>query len=348
MGLLLVLSRPHGGARFHLDRMREAGAGRVLTATAAIYPAAKKLDIYPCMKYVYVEKSSIGRSRDAVFAGRPSVITRFERRFIMRILPRGAPSRLIIPLIVGFAAFCLSAVAASAESYSDTDGHWGASVIEKWSEYDVLHGDGDGTFAPNRDMSVAELATVLVNAFGYPETGTPPTIAPSVPSWAKDNVRKAVAAGVIRSDETGLTLTRELAAKIIANAFGVAPVSGPTKFADDDSVSAAYKPYVAALGALAVFNGGERGDFMPKKGFTRAEIMQTLDNAVSDIVSGDKSADTGKSVIINKDGVTLTAVTVKGDLIIGQGVGEGDVTLTDVKIEGSLVVLGGGEKSIHI
>lgn len=46
--------------------------------------------------------------------------------------------------------------------------------------------------------------------------------------------------------------------------------------------------------------------------------------------------------------MTLKGVTVKGDLIIGDGVGTGDVTLDAVKVEGRTVVRGGGKNSIHV
>jgi hypothetical protein len=265
----------------------------------------------------------------------------------MKIPIGGVLKRFLTLALAVFTVFGMSATGTFAAGYSDTQGHWGESEIAKWSEYDVLHGNGDGTFAPDRDMSVAELATVLANTFGYTEVGSA-NVSPSVPDWATSAVRKAIRAGAISQAETGLSLTRELAAKIIANALSIEPVSGASKFADDGSIAANYKPYVKALGDKGVFNGDASGNFMPQKGFTRAEIRQVLDNTVTDIVRTGKAASSEKSIIVNKPGVSLTAGTIKGDLIIGQGVGEGDITLTDVKVEGRLIVYGGGSSSLHI
>ena len=39
---------------------------------------------------------------------------------------------------------------------------------------------------------------------------------------------------------------------------------------------------------------------------------------------------------------------VKGDLIIADAVGDGDVTLENVRVDGRLIIRGGGEHSIHI
>jgi hypothetical protein len=261
--------------------------------------------------------------------------------------PKQALRRCFALSVAVLTLFGQGVTGAFAASYSDTESHWGAAAIEKWSGYDVLHGNGDGSFAPDRDMSVAELATVLTNAFGYTETGNP-SVSPSVPSWGQANVKKAVTAGVIASAETGLPLTRELAAKIIANAFGIEPVPGDASFADAAAVSSAYKPYVNALGAAGLFKGDTAGNFMPKKGFTRAEIVQVFDNAITDIVRESKAASSAKSVLVNAPGLTLSAGTVNGDLIIGQGVGDGDVTLDGVTVKGRLILYGGGADSVHV
>ncbi|MDR1061853.1 MAG: InlB B-repeat-containing protein [Clostridiales bacterium] len=264
-----------------------------------------------------------------------------------KILKEGAPRRFLAAVAAMLVAIAALAVPALAEGYSDTGEHWGAAVIEKWSDYGVLRGDGDGAFAPDRDMSVAELAAVLGRTFGYSQAGNP-RISPEIPAWAVEDVRKAVTAGAIKANETGLELTRELAAKIIANAFQIAPEPGAANFADAASISAAYRPYARALGALGVFNGDTGHNFMPQKGFTRAEVMQVLDNAVADIVTESRPAASDKALIVGKPGVALTAGTAKGDVIIAQGVGNGDVTLEDVEIGGRLIILGGGRNSVHI
>ena len=54
------------------------------------------------------------------------------------------------------------------------------------------------------------------------------------------------------------------------------------------------------------------------------------------------------NVLIRAEGVTLKDLTVKGDLIIADGAGDGEVTLDGVRIEGRLVVRGGGVNSIII
>ncbi|MDR1330450.1 MAG: InlB B-repeat-containing protein [Oscillospiraceae bacterium] len=254
----------------------------------------------------------------------------------------------ILALALSVAMLLGIAIAASAApAYPDIAGHWGEEAIERWSDYDVLHGTDLGTFDPDGELDVTQLAQILENTFGYTES-----FAGSLPGytslWGEEAVRKAVAAGAIEASEAALPLTRELAAKIVAKAFGIAPVTGASKFSDDYAISAEYKPYAAALGKANIFNGNDYNEFMPTGVFSRAQIMKALDNAVTDLVKKNGSADSAKSLIVNTAGVTLTGGTTAGDLIIAQGVGNGTVTLDGVTVSGRLIVYGGGSNSIVI
>lgn len=53
-------------------------------------------------------------------------------------------------------------------------------------------------------------------------------------------------------------------------------------------------------------------------------------------------------VVINKPDVVLQNLHIKGNLTIGEGVGEGDVTLNNITVDGETYIRGGGKNSIHI
>jgi hypothetical protein len=109
-----------------------------------------------------------------------------------------------------------------------------------------------------------------------------------------------------------------------------------------------YRPYVYALKALGYVQGVGGGAFSPQKTFTRAEVLQITQNAVSEITDKNLADKTyGAGLVIRKPGVTLKSVSVGGSLIIGRGVGDGDAYLDGV-VADTLVVLGGGANSIHI
>ncbi|WP_143101105.1 hypothetical protein [Paenibacillus sp. 1_12] len=50
---------------------------------------------------------------------------------------------------------------------------------------------------------------------------------------------------------------------------------------------------------------------------------------------------------MNVQGVTLRNMTIYGNLLLGEGIGEGNVTLQNVKVLGATTVNGGGSNSIH-
>ena len=54
------------------------------------------------------------------------------------------------------------------------------------------------------------------------------------------------------------------------------------------------------------------------------------------------------NVMVNVPGVALKNVTINGDLIVGDGVGDGDLILDNVTIKGRLLARGGGINSIII
>jgi hypothetical protein len=255
---------------------------------------------------------------------------------------------LTLALVVSMAPSLASAVG---NSYTDVPStHWANGVIAKWSgdDYGVLQGNGDGTFAPSRGITLGELATILSKTFGYTER----TAAEVSPAWADEAVEKAIAAGVVAKTVTvdaSAAITREQAIRYIAIAYSVAPIEGETTFADNAAIGAEYKPYINAFQKLGYVVGKGNGVFDPKASYTRAEAMQVIENTTAEIADGDISDKIySNSLIVRKSGVTLKDATVNGDLIIGQGVGDGDVTLDNVTVEGRLIAYGGGSNSIHI
>jgi phosphatidylethanolamine-binding protein (PEBP) family uncharacterized protein len=262
---------------------------------------------------------------------------------------------LSLALAVTFIIAFVPAATAANSDYSDVpSAHWAYGVIAKWSGdgYGVLQGDG-GSFFPDRGLSLGELAAILTRSFGYAEKAD----ADVTPAWAAGYVQKAIAAGIIaKADkiDADAPVTREQAIKYIALAYNIAPVEGETSFADNALIGAEYKPYVNAFQKLGYVVGNRPAtpalsEFMPKKAYTRAEAMQVISNTTGDIIDADiEGVEYSKTVIIRSDGVTVTDAVFTGDLIIGQGVGDGDVILDNVTVEGTLIVYGGGSDSIII
>jgi Zn-dependent metalloprotease len=265
--------------------------------------------------------------------------------------------KIIKKVLTWFFAFTLASgivpqpMFAAENGYPDVpQGHWASRVIAKWSSeaYGVLEGNADGTFAPSRELSLGELAAVLSRIFGYIERA-PAEVAPA---WADEAVEKAIAAGLITEAgeiDASVTVTREQAARYIALAYEIAPAPGDTAFADDSAIDPACKPYVNALQKRGCVAGKGGGLFDPKAAYTRAEAVTLLDNTASEITDRSLAGQTyAKALIVRKPGLTIAGTTVGGDLIVGQGVGDGGLKLDGVKIGGALIVRGGGEGAIRV
>lgn len=102
-----------------------------------------------------------------------------------------------------------------------------------------------------------------------------------------------------------------------------------------------------------VASGYVKGDgktLNPLGSITRAEFAVTMDRMVKTYLTKSETVSSvpDGSVMINVPDVTLKNAIVKGNLIIGDGVGEGDVILDNVKVEGNTIVRGGGTNSVIV
>ena len=57
--------------------------------------------------------------------------------------------------------------AAALAAFPDTEGHWAADAIQRWSDAGIVTGGSDGNFNPDAPVTRAELATILCRLFAY-------------------------------------------------------------------------------------------------------------------------------------------------------------------------------------
>lgn len=242
-------------------------------------------------------------------------------------------------------------VTALAASYNDTETHWASSAIEKWSSLGVLQGY-DRKFRPDDPITRGEMAVIVDRIMDY-QTASKNDFNDLGQAFYTDAVLKANAAGVILGYDGMVhptdSITREDAIVMLGRALGIKESTVALSFEDAASVSSYAKDYVTALAEKGYING-YNGALNPKNAITRAEIVTILNNAISGLFNEAKEY-TGTYagvVVVNKSGATLKDTMINGDLIIAEGIGNGDVTLDNVKVTGNTIVHGGGENSIHI
>ncbi len=258
-------------------------------------------------------------------------------------------STFICALLIFMLTFGQAAV--FAVSYGDIDGHWASSEINKWSEKGLLQGS-DGMFKPEDNITRAEMSVVIDRLMDYQETGKN-VFKDLGNDWYTEAILKNSNAGVINGSN-GLvrpmdSITRQEAVVMLSRAMGIVEVNGKTSFNDDDKIASWAKGYVNAFSKKGYIDGMPDGSFAPEKSITRAAVVRIVDNMIAEWINtaGTVTKDFDGNVIINTADVKLKGSTVKGDLIIAEGVGNGEVNLDNVTVTGDVKVRGGGENSVY-
>ncbi|RPK25825.1 InlB B-repeat-containing protein [Paenibacillus xylanexedens] len=259
--------------------------------------------------------------------------------------------------------------AVSARSVNDVQGHWAEQQIQSWIENGSLKGYQDGSVKPNSAITRAEFITLVNRMFGFADTTAANFKDLSPSNWAYNDVAKALNAGYVKgySDNTfhsGSNVSRQEAATMISNILGLDTSSseGIRQFTDAGKIPTWSQGSIAAVIEKEIMKGYPDGTFQAQKQLTRAEAVVLIDSAMSnrtvaaETVNIDQAGNYGSShekkivngdVIINVPGVTLENYEIKGNLLLAEGIGSGDVTIKNVKVHGNTNVEGGGENSIH-
>ncbi len=247
-------------------------------------------------------------------------------------------------------------------SFTDVTGHWALEAITKWAGEDVVKGDSKG-FRPDDPITRAEMAVILNNLMGYQKKADNIFSDVDNGAWYAGAVLKANAAGVLGGDGAGhatprANITREQAAVMLARAFGVDNgAADQTSFQDAQNISSWAQPLVFGMESNQYIGGMGNGNFEPRANITRAQVVTMIDNAVKGYYTAPGTytddvapINTGANcvAVIKADGVILKGAKLTGDVIIAEGVGDGNVTLDGTTITGKLLTRGGGKDSIHI
>jgi hypothetical protein len=244
---------------------------------------------------------------------------------------------------------------AFATEFSDMPNDWSTRALENAVANGLLKGD-NGKIMPNENLTRAQMATIVNRAFGATEKSSIDGFTDvKKDAWYYDEMSKAVQMKTFIGSGDKLypdnSITREEAFVVLARAFKISGINENVldKFSDKDNISDWAVDGVSSLVA-AGYIAGSNGRINPKQNITRAEFAQVMDNLLKNYINkeGTYTEDYSGNLMINVPNVTLKGITVAGDLILGDGIGDGDVTLDDVTITGRVLVRGGGKNSIKI
>lgn len=246
-----------------------------------------------------------------------------------------------------------------APKFTDVEGHWAESAINRWAEDGIIVGDGDGTVNPQRNLKRAELATILTRLLGLKAKAPANTFNDvAATDWYADAVLKCAQAGIMLGDGTGKAnpeapIDRQQTIVMVGRALGVKPASGNSldRFTDADKVADWAKPYMTALTDMGILNGLPAGDgavaLAPEVNINRASTFTLLDKAIAKYVTGPCTVtvdDANKFVVINSAAEEQGTVTVTGKaagVVVGVGTTDEVVikaTASTVKVDAPVSV----------
>ena len=250
------------------------------------------------------------------------------------------------------ALLCAAALTTAASAaYTDTEGHWAESAIDRWSgEYGILRGYDDGSFRPDDTITRGAFAGILDRFLRYRVESAPETFSDTAGDYCESAILKLNAAGVYLGNNGKAliyhNITRQQAVTMIARAFCLPESEGELPYDDAEDVAYYAKGYLVTMIREGWLNDmGESSLLRPNEPITRAEVVNILSNLVTRLFqeSGEYSEDVpGDAVVSAEDGVLLHDMKIDGSLTIAPGV-SGTVLLRDVELGGVICNLGGAE-----
>ncbi|MGF7186468.1 Leucine-rich repeat (LRR) protein [Desulfitispora alkaliphila] len=250
-----------------------------------------------------------------------------------------------------------------ADISQDISGHWAEEVIQDWIAEELVTGYPDGTIRPNDDVTRAEFMTMINKAFGFESKEDIHFPDVSEEAWFYDAVRIAVNQGYIGGYSDGTIkpldpISRQEVAVILANIFSLAEdISYASSFIDVSTIPEWSKGFVGSVVKAGFMSGYPDDSFRPVNTISRAEAIQSIQNArikhtliSEDGIYGPKQGikTLAGDLNIKAESTVLQNYNIKGNLIISEEVGNGDVTLNNITVEGTTYIRGGGADSVYI
>ena len=237
-------------------------------------------------------------------------------------------------------------------------GFWSTTALKAAVSNGLLNGftEKDGSYIkPDDALTRAQMATIVNRAFGAKEVAALSGVKDVAASeWYFKDMQKAVKMGTMKLDNLmrpNDSITRQEAFTILGRALkmGDGAKADLAKFNDASQVASWATESMGAM-VKAGYIKGDNNLLTPNTTMTRAQFATIMDNVIKQYIStpGTVTQVAAGNVMVNVPGVTLQDVTITGDLIIGDGVGDGTVNLKNVVVKGNLIARGGGVDSIII
>ncbi len=247
-----------------------------------------------------------------------------------------------------------SAAKVSSEGYEFPD-DWSREALVFAVENGIFAGDEHHRLNPEKNITRAEMAAVLVRLLGATEQGNLSAYTDvHTDDWFYRELGAAVGAGVFNGTSNttmapNAPITREQAAVVLCRAFGVVASKREAYlgFGDGAAVSGYARDAVSALKEAKIINGYEDGTFRPANSITRAEVAQLLFKMFDCIADTPEEIPASGWVLYRGKAALPETLSLDGTLILGQAM-PAALAVTDWNITGTLAVRTGTDTTLDL
>ena len=232
---------------------------------------------------------------------------------------------------------------AQAVNFTDTNGHWAQSSINRFSYLGIIKGDENGKFNPNNNLTRAEFATIFANLLGLTQKSTNIYSDLKGNEWYADAILKCTKAGIMQGDDRNncnakAYITRQEAITVFARVLNAeqSGFNSLSKYSDANEIASWAKSAMASLVDLDIISGVDNNKLAPTQNINRASAIKMLDNAIAAYIQNGTSFvgnDTRKFIIVNA--LSSAQVDISGyaqGLIITQNT-NADIKVNSGKID---------------
>lgn len=236
--------------------------------------------------------------------------------------------KILKSLLIITVALMLVSSSAFAAFTDMPEGEDGAA-IQRAVDNGLLTGFEDSTVRPNATITRAQMATIIVRAFGATDNADISSYTDVTPSnWYYDALSKGVAMGAFQGSNNMLNPNAEITIQealiVLSRVFDLpeTPVAALQHLLDSNSIAA-----WAKLDVAKIIGGGyydNTGYLRPREPMKRVEFAKVMDKLVASYItqSGEYNASNFPqgNVLIKVDNVTLNGITSKNSIYVGDGV----------------------------